>query len=350
MPYDDITKMRAELLERYGPNERPEEFDDGASSLGQNPYMQEVGVFGKPPKFNPSRRTMGLDLPSVKNPVPTAIEDPTTAVVPVQPQQPKTSPLEALANMPMTRRKALEIPMNAAISNVGRGLIGEAVSPAIKSAMTTPAISENQIYDYASSYVSSLLDKAIELNEDSGYSGIVEHMGLDQIEEVSDLLKGVSLKSLSDQTKIPIPELKKYFSDDDLKEALKNTADIHDRYMENYDSGEGLDVGTDVEGLYNKVLKEKYGGVYPIDSIEEYGFGQDLYAEYIKDLKDSATGYSGSTPTVNKLTDSSLKRNQSILGTIDDIIDSYSDDLQYQVNEEINKRLTKPSRKRRKSK
>jgi len=134
MPYDDITKMRAELLERYGPNERPEEFDDGASSLGQNPYMQEVGIFGKPPKFNPARRTMGLDLPSVKNPVPTAIEDPTTALVPVQPQQPKTtSPLEALANMPMSRRKALEIPMNAAISNMGRGLIGEMVAPVVKS-------------------------------------------------------------------------------------------------------------------------------------------------------------------------------------------------------------------------
>lgn len=170
MPYDDITKMRAELLERYGPNERPEEFDDGASSLGQNPYMQEVGVFGKPPKFNPSRRTMGLDLPSVKNPVPTAIEEPTTAVVPVQPQQPKTSPLEALANMPMTRRKALEIPMNAAISNVGRGLIGDAIAPVVKSVANEiiPKAVEstfvrNPIFDeYLQNHVSAIFSHANE--------------------------------------------------------------------------------------------------------------------------------------------------------------------------------------------
>lgn len=158
--------MRAELLERYGPNERPEEFDDGASSLGQNPFMQEVGIFGKSPKFNPSRRTMGLDLPSVKNPIPTAIEDPTTALVPVQQQQPtKINPLEALANMPMTRRKALEIPMNAAISNMGRGLIGEAVAPVVKSVaneiipkavestfVRNPLFDE-YLQDYASTYL-----------------------------------------------------------------------------------------------------------------------------------------------------------------------------------------------------
>lgn len=166
MPYDDITKMRAELLERYGPNERPEEFDDGASLLGQNPYMQEVGIFGKPPKFNPSRRTMGLDLPSVKNPIPTAIEDPITAVVPAQPQQPKTiSPLETIANMPMSRRKALEIPMNAAISNVGKGLVGEAVAPVIESvAQVAPkaaqsAFVRNPIFDeYLQNYVSDIFE------------------------------------------------------------------------------------------------------------------------------------------------------------------------------------------------
>ena len=200
MPYDDITKMRAELLERYGPNERPEEFDDGASSLGQNPYMQEVGVFGKPPKFNPSRRTMGLDLPSVKNPVPTAIEDPTTALVPVQPQQPKTSPLEALANMPMTRRKALEIPMNAAISNVGRGLIGEAIAPVVKSVANeiVPKAVEstfirNPIYDeYLQNYVSDI------------FTNVIENMPNEAEISVYGILRGYL------EDKIPEKTLKKY--------------------------------------------------------------------------------------------------------------------------------------------
>jgi hypothetical protein len=181
MPYDDITKMRAELLERYGPNERPEEFDDGASMLGQNPYMQEVGIFGKPPKFNPARRTMGLDFSSVKNPVPTAIEDPTTAIVPAQPQQPKQiNPLETLANMPMTRRKALEIPMNAAISNVGRGLIGEAVAPVVESAVAqvAPKVAQstfvrNPIFDeYFQEYAVAAFNNAAEnMPNEAGIAG-----------------------------------------------------------------------------------------------------------------------------------------------------------------------------------
>lgn len=168
MPFeDDITRMRAELLNRFGPAERPEVYDDGQSMLGQNPYMQEVGLF-KAPKFNPARRTMGLDLPSAKpqTPVPTAIENPSTAIVPAQPVQ-KTSPLEALANMPMTRRKALEIPMNAAISNVGRGLIGKAVAPVVESAVTNvlpkvaePALVRNPLLDeyllnYAEDFISN---------------------------------------------------------------------------------------------------------------------------------------------------------------------------------------------------
>ena len=212
MPYDDLTKMRAELLERYGPNERPEEFDDGASSLGQNPYMQEVGVFGKPPKFNPSRRTMGLDLPSVKNPVPTAIEDPTTAVVPVQPQQPKTtSPLEALANMPMTRRKALEIPMNAAISNVGRGLIGDAIAPVVKSVANeiVPKAVEstfirNPIYDeYLQNYVSDI------------FTNVIENMPNEAGISVYGILRGYL------EDKIPEKTLKKY-------DKLSDEADYED--------------------------------------------------------------------------------------------------------------------------
>jgi len=212
MPYDDITKMRAELLERYGPNERPEEFDDGASSLGQNPYMQEVGIFGKPPKFNPARRTMGLDLPSVKNPIPTAIEDPTTALVPVQPQQPtKINPLEALANMPMTRRKALEIPMNAAISNVGRGLIGEAVAPVVKSVA-------NEIIPKAveSTFVRNpLFDEYLEEYAGAAFTNVMENMPHEAGISGYGLLRGYL------EGKIPEKTLKKY-------DKLSDEADYED--------------------------------------------------------------------------------------------------------------------------
>jgi len=212
MPYDDITKMRAELLERYGPNERPEEFDDGASSLGQNPYMQEVGIFGKPPKFNPSRRTMGLDLPSVKNPVPTAIEDPTTALVPVQQQQPtKINPLEALANMPMTRRKALEIPMNAAISNMGRGLISEAVAPVVKSVA-------NEIIPKAveSTFVRNpLFDEYLEEYAGAAFTNVMENMPHEAGISGYGLLRGYL------EGKIPEKTLKKY-------DKLSDEADYED--------------------------------------------------------------------------------------------------------------------------
>ena len=212
MPYDDITKMRAELLERYGPNERPEEFDDGASSLGQNPYMQEVGIFGKSPKFNPSRRTMGLDLPSVKNPIPTAIEDPTTALVPVQPQQPtKINPLETLANMPMTRRKALEIPMNAAISNMGRGLIGEADAPVVKSVA-------NEIIPKAveSTFVRNpLFDEYLEEYAGAAFTNVMENMPHEAGISGYGLLRGYL------EGKIPEKTLKKY-------DKLSDEADYED--------------------------------------------------------------------------------------------------------------------------
>ena len=349
MPYDDITKMRAELLERYGPNERPEEFDDGASSLGQNPYMQEVGIFNKPPKFNPSRRTMGLDLPSVKNPIPTAIEDPTTALVPVQPQQPKTtSPLEALANMPMTRRKALEIPMNAAISNMGRGLIGEAVAPVVKSAVKTivPEIPEEKVFELASTYISGILDKAIDLEGDNGYSGL-------SIPESNSygLLNSVSLKQLSEQTKVPVDTLKKYLSNEDLKSAVDNVAYQHDEYLlEASGDGEGggLNVGVFVDDIFDKLLEEKYNGVYPTDPIEQRGFEQEFYAAYQKELADMATGWTGTSRSVDKLTEYSLQRNEAVLELIREIIDANSEDLQTQVHDEIERRF--PSRKRGKRK
>ena len=158
MPHDELPEeldtpaMRAELLNRYGPTERPEVYDDGDSLLGQNPDM--IPIAFKVPKLfdvphNPSRRTMGLDLP--------------TAPMTPMPQQP--NPLEAIKNLPMTRRQVLQTPINAAVSHIGKGLIGEAVAPAVESALTQVApevaqstfvrnpLFDEYLQDYASTYL-----------------------------------------------------------------------------------------------------------------------------------------------------------------------------------------------------
>ncbi len=301
MPYDDITKMRAELLERYGPNERPEEFDDGASSLGQNPYIQKVGIFGKSPKFNPSRRTMGLDLPSVKNPVPTAIEDPTTALVPVQQQQPtKINPLEALANMPMTRRKALEIPMNAAISNMGRGLIGEAVTPVIESALKqaapqVPAMSveETALANMIKDDVITSAD--IAMGELEGAPEAVFTFYDDIRQYLESALPSKDLKRLDRLNDIVQIEYNNYLdgegeiSDKYFRSADKLMKMIDENKdsipLEAFTSGSELghymrDSRLDSYNLRtNKGLKDFYGEEYSLDKIKDFMKKNNLYPE-----------------------------------------------------------------------
>ena len=90
MPFDDLAQMRAEMLMRQDPNV----YDDGASQLGMDPYMQQVGLFGKgkpkpvaPPIDIQRRAIFGLkpqepmpaNLPAVRSsdvPVPSAVPVP----------------------------------------------------------------------------------------------------------------------------------------------------------------------------------------------------------------------------------------------------------------------------------
>ena len=88
MPFDDLAQMRAEMLMRQDPNV----YDDGASQLGMNPYMQQVGLFGKgkpkpvaPPIEVQRRSVLGLqpqapaNFPAVRSsdvPVPNAVPVP----------------------------------------------------------------------------------------------------------------------------------------------------------------------------------------------------------------------------------------------------------------------------------
>lgn len=264
MPFeDDITRMRAELLNRFGPAERPEVYDDGQSMLSQNPYMQEVGLF-KAPKFNPARRTMGLDLPSAKpqTPVPTAIENPSTAIVPAQPVQ-KTSPLEALANMPMTRRKALEIPMNAAISNVGRGLIGKAVAPVVESAITNvaPKVAESTfvrnplfdeyLQDYASRYLSHISENEPYQASIWGYQLLRDYL----------------------QDKIPDKKLEEY---DELFERANDYQD---------ENGELIDDAIDAQNELEKIIDDNLKKLKP-DELQDFTDQLQQYESTPEDFAD----------------------------------------------------------------
>lgn len=101
MPFDDLAQMRAEMLMRQDPNV----YDDGASQLGMNSYMQQVGLFGKgkpkpvaPPIEVQRRSILGLkpqaplpdNLPAVRSsdvPVPNAVS------VSQAPAQPTVAPL-----------------------------------------------------------------------------------------------------------------------------------------------------------------------------------------------------------------------------------------------------------------
>ena len=86
MPYDDLARIRAEMLMQQDQGA----YDDGAYMLGQSPYMQPVGLFGKgkpkpvaPPIDIQRRSILGLkpqepapaNLPAVRSsdvPVPSA--------------------------------------------------------------------------------------------------------------------------------------------------------------------------------------------------------------------------------------------------------------------------------------
>ena len=152
MPYDDIdptdlVRMQAAVdFNRY---------DDGASQLQRSPFMQQVGLFGKAkpkPVVTPnlSRRTMGLNIPTQMPDQLPAVIDPLAKLPPggpiaaqpsalsQSPMGPQTqapaepvNPLTALAKMPMSRRKFMEIPANAAVSRVGKQIMGPIASKAI---------------------------------------------------------------------------------------------------------------------------------------------------------------------------------------------------------------------------
>jgi hypothetical protein len=145
MPFDDLAQIRAEMLMRQ---EQPT-YDDGASQLGMDPYMQTVGLFGKgkprpvpvaPPIDIQRRAIFGLkpqaplpdNLPAVRSsdvPVPSAVPVPQVPVQPM-PEPTQTAPLAQLAN------KALNTPISR------REVLKKAGQTALNQALPTPKVAD----------------------------------------------------------------------------------------------------------------------------------------------------------------------------------------------------------------
>jgi hypothetical protein len=254
MLYDDqerptLEQMRAALRSEYGPVEAPV-YDDGASLLGQNPDMYQVGMF-KTPKFNPARRTMGLNLPKTAVADEPATTLPAIVSPPVKPAE--LSPLEAIgqgiANMPMTRRKFMNTPVQAAIAQAGKGLLGTALTAPIKEAvqeMILPTFSEEEIASKTGQYITGLManpdfrkayidtvlpeeerdDPMFEEYPDEVYNSWAQ-LGGTRPEQVEAFKPHLNLDKMAKDTGIPLSELQKYTSETELHNLLNRMGDNH---------------------------------------------------------------------------------------------------------------------------
>lgn len=136
---DDLPYMKASLMANG--QMPPPAYDDGASQFGQDPYMQQVGLFGRGPKpvkpvvppIDIQRRSiLGLSpqaeysVPAIRPadiPVPTSnfpVPAPQQAPAPTPAPAPSVSPLNDLAakvmNTPVSRREVLKKAGQAALN------------------------------------------------------------------------------------------------------------------------------------------------------------------------------------------------------------------------------------------
>jgi len=186
------------------------------------PKMRAILKFAESPEINLSRRSMGLNLPKPKeSPLDSIIKEHYANQVPAVVSDPlKTiSPLEAIKNMPVSRRKVLKTPIQAAVSHVGRGLIGDM---AIKPPMPVESLTADAAHEHASDYLSKLLNRSLKRSEE----GIHE-------EDIIEALAGqISLKSLAKKSGVSESELAKHITDDDLKKAFDYAAQEHNNLVE----------------------------------------------------------------------------------------------------------------------
>ena len=267
MQPDELAQMRAEMLMR----QEQSAYDDGASQLGMNPYMQQVGLFGKgkpkpvaPPIDIQRRSILGLkpqaplpdNLPAVRSsdvPVPNAA--PMTQA-PAQPA-PTTTPLAPLGQMankalntPISRREVLKKTGQVALNQMlpSTGIASEIASPLAQVAKAAPAYDKNAIIGAISSFITDkMTDTSSDLAEELMNKGVWEpddpndsdaadaweyaqygdymhenyrgdeEPDLEQTTGLQTLRDNFNLQKLSEHSGIPVEELRKHITDMELQ-------------------------------------------------------------------------------------------------------------------------------------
>jgi hypothetical protein len=206
----------------------PNVYDDGASQLGMNPYMQQVGLFGKgkpkpvaPPIDIQRRAIFGLkpqepaqaNLPAVRSsdvPVPSAVPVPSQGPHPdvwaggsfatnadfanvikkhlearraenAVPEPAQPAPLTQLANKalntPISRREVLKKTGQVALNQMlpSTSIASEVVSPLAQVAKAAPAYDKNAIIGAISSFITDkMTDTSSDLAEELLGQGVWE--------------------------------------------------------------------------------------------------------------------------------------------------------------------------------
>lgn len=322
MPYDDLARMRAEMLMRQDPNM----YDDGASQLGMNPYMQQVGLFGKgkPKPVAPvdvaRRSVLGLqpqapaqaNLPAVRSsdvPVPNAVPQNVWAGGPfatnadyanvikkhledrqaenaAQPQAPLESMVNKAANAPITRRelikKAGQVVVNQALPMPN---VAEAASPLAEAAKNV-FVPNPTIDSYLQDYVSNMISEAA-VNEP--FAGISSAYGL-----MRGYLKGkVDEKTLKEMDSLRSDVDDAYDEDnidDEAWEKQNKLNDfVHDKLKllkpnELHDVNSNLwEEDTSPEELFNYIAETQGGQGFEDNSI----VGKKAFVDYMNKASES---------------------------------------------------------------
>jgi len=194
--------------------------------LSLGPKQDQLPAVVKPETPSSSPTSTELTTPSA----------PTTPSEPLKTISPLDYAAQALMNMPMTRRQILKTPVNAAISHVGRGLIGNPVK-AVSGMLKKEAI--NHAVDHV---ISTLW----------GYGHPAFGDTIDN-ETRQDIANQLTHAGLSKATSKPAEHFAEHFTEKDLKEAYHRSADRFNHVWSN----------SDIEGMANDSAREAVNDLGP---------------------------------------------------------------------------------------
>ena len=146
MPSGEATYVTSgQLHQQHKNNQAPTLAQMKAELQAKNEApSKEMATKPKEPVNLSKRKLFGLDLtpkqdqlpavvkPTTSTPTSTELTAPTPSSEPLSTITPADYAVEAIKNMPMTRRQILKTPVNAAISHIGKGLVGDAVKGLIE--------------------------------------------------------------------------------------------------------------------------------------------------------------------------------------------------------------------------